>query len=165
MAWLTDSSDEMNGLDSLQTAALLERGQRDFAAAFGSRARGFLPPAWQRGHVHQGNAASSTRLERTGLEHLLGFFSLQSSEGKRIPLATWTWDCGRWSALGHLGHGIGRVLHSTTGAVPVLAIHPSDIARGFWPAILRLVRGFIDRGYEPSTPARLLRGSDAGAAA
>jgi hypothetical protein len=46
--------------------------------------------------------------------------------------------------------------------VPVLAVHPRDLARGYWPTILRLARELLDRGYEPTTAARLLeaRGAD-----
>ena len=43
--------DEMNGLGPDETRRTLERGQRVFAEVFGAPARGFLAPAWQRGHV------------------------------------------------------------------------------------------------------------------
>ena len=96
-----------------------------------------------------------------GLEHVLGFFSLKSWTGRRIRLATFTWDAGRWGGLGHLGHGIGWLLQSLGRGVPVLAIHPRDLARGFWPKILRLTQALLEAGYAPSTPAGLLRASDA----
>jgi hypothetical protein len=91
-----------------------------------------------------------------GLEHVLGFFSLESRTGQRVPLATCTWDCGRWAWLGHLGHGIGRLLQCGNGRIPTLAIHPSDIERGFWPTILRLTGELLDTGHEPTTLAGLL---------
>ena len=91
-----------------------------------------------------------------GLEHVLGFFSLDSSDGRRVPLATWTWDCGRWGWLGHVGHWVGRLSHATARGVPTLAIHPRDVERGFWPRIVRLVRELLAAGYEPSTPVGLL---------
>jgi hypothetical protein len=61
-----------------------------------------------------------------------------------------------------VGHGIGRLRHALAGAVPVLAIHPRDLARGYWPTILRLARELVDGGYEPTTTAGLLeaRGAD-----
>ena len=95
-----------------------------------------------------------------GLEHVLGFFSLESRAGRKVPLATWTWDCGRWGWLGHLGHGIGWLLQSLDRGVPTLAIHPRDLERGFWPKILRLTEELLETGYEPSTPAGLLEASD-----
>ena len=41
----------MNGLDRDDTRRTIEHGQRVFIEAFGEPARGFLAPAWQRGHV------------------------------------------------------------------------------------------------------------------
>lgn len=149
-SWLTGGSDELNGLDVEATRRTLERGQRVFTDAFGAPARGFLAPAWQQGHVCQ------TDVRACGLEHVLGFFSLETWSGRSVPLATWTWDCGRWSWLGHVGHGLGWLLQSPDRRVPSLAIHPRDLARGFWPKIIRLIQELREAGYEPSTAAGLL---------
>lgn len=143
---LTASSDEMNGLDPEETCRTLERGQRALIDAFGAPARGFVAPAWQRARVRPGD----------DLQHVLGFFSLESAAGRRVPLATCTWDCGRWSWLGHVGHGVGWLLRSRDGRVPTLAIHPRDLERGFWPQILRAVEKLLESGYQPTTPAALL---------
>ena len=147
---VAEGCDEMNGLDLEETRCTLERGQRVFGEVFGEPARGFLAPGWQSGHVRSGNA---------GLEHVLGFFSLEPAERAGIPLATFNWDCGRWGWLGHIGHGIGSLLQSLD-RVPVLAIHPRDLDRGFWPTIMRRTRELIDAGFEPSTPTALLQASD-----
>jgi hypothetical protein len=151
---LTGRADEMNGLDSEETRRTIERGQRVFADVFGATARGFLAPGWQPGHVR---LRDGTALQ---LDHVLGFFALESRGGRRVPLATWSWDCGRWSWLGHIGHGFGSLLHSLPRRIPVLAIHPRDVERGFWPAILQLTRTFVESGYEPSTLAALLDAND-----
>ena len=152
ITWLAERSDEMNGMDPDETRRTLERGQRVFTEILGEPARGFLAPAWQLGHVRLGTTL--------GLEQILGFFSLESREGRRVPLATWSWDCGRWGWLGHVGHGIGRLLHTVDRGVPVLAIHPRDLERGYWPRILRLIRELFETGYAPSTVAGLLEASD-----
>lgn len=159
VSWLADGTDEMNGLDERETRHAVEQGQRAFAEVFGEPARGFVAPAWQRGHVRldAGNLP--------GLHHVLGYFSLQARAGRTISLATWTWDCGRWGWLGHIGHGIGRLSQSLDLGVPTLAIHPADLERGFWPKILRLIRELLARGYEPTTPAKLLQVGDAEIAA
>jgi hypothetical protein len=52
------------------------------------------------------------------------------------------------------------MLQTLDRGAPVLAIHPRDLARGFWPTILRLTRELLDRGYQPSTSAGLLAASD-----
>jgi len=155
VTWLAEGCDEMNGLDSEATRRTLERGQDVLTEVFGEPVRGFLAPCWQVGQVRRGNG------NVLGLEHILGFFSLESWTGRRVPLATSTWDGGRWGGLGHLGHGIGWLLQSLGRGVPALAIHPRDLERGFWPKILRLTRALLEAGYAPSTAAGLLRASDA----
>lgn len=152
--WLAERSDEMNGLGRDEARLALERGQGVFTEAFGEPARGFLAPAWQRGLVRLGD------VDALGLDHVLGFFSLESRTGRTVPLATWTWDCGRWGWLGHVGHGIGWASQSLNRGVPTLAIHPRDLERGFWPKIVRLTQELIDTGYEPSTAAGLLEASE-----
>jgi hypothetical protein len=155
---LASGCDEMNGLSREETRRTLERGQRVFTDVFGEPARGFLPPGWQPGHVRSIDAAE------VKLDYVLGFFSLERAGRKQIPLATFSWDCGPWGWLGHVGHGIG-FLRQSPDRVPVLAIHPRDLDRGFWPAIMRLTRELIDAGFEPSTPLALLQATDAQAAA
>jgi uncharacterized protein len=154
MTLFAEGSDEMNGLTPQETRRTVERGQAVFTDVFGAPARGFLAPAWQRGHVRlvNGNAAR--------LQHILGFFSIESRAGRKVPLATWTWDGGRCEWLGQVGHGIGWLLQSLERGVPTLAIHPRDVERGFWPTILRLTRELLAMGYEPSTPAGVLEAGD-----
>jgi hypothetical protein len=144
----------MNGLDAEETRRALERGQRVFMDAFEAPARGFIAPAWQRGYVRVGNGNT------VGLDHVLGFFSLESRTGRRVPLATWSWDCGRWGWLGHVGHAVGQLRQSLHRGVPALAVHPADLSRGFWPTILRLTQDLLEHGYEPCTAAQLLEVSD-----
>ena len=148
-----EGCDEMNGLDPEETRRTLELGQQVFTDVFGTPARGFLAPGWQTGNVRR------VEVSALGLDHVLGFFSLESWTGRRVPLATWTWDCSRWGCIGHLGHGIGRLLQSLDRGVPTLAIHPRDLQRGFWPKILRLTRELRESGYEPATLAGLLGAS------
>lgn len=152
VSWLTDGNDEMNGLDARTTIVDVADAQHVFADAFGEPARGFLAPAWQRGHVRAGDL---------GLDYVLGFFSLDSRTGRSVSLATRSWDCGRWSALGHIGDGIGGLLQRLGGRVPVLAVHPADLRRGFGPKILRVTRELLDAGYEPCTPTELIGAGDA----
>jgi hypothetical protein len=153
---LTGRGDEMNGMGVDDTRRTLERGQRVITEMFGAPARGFLAPAWQRGHVRLKNASA----ELAGLDYVLGFFSLESSAGRKVPLATWSWDCGRWSCLGYAGHGIGWLSQSLNRGVPVLAMHPRDVQRGFWPGIVRQTRQLLMAGYEPSTLAEVLETRD-----
>ena len=149
---LVQRGDEMSGLSSDETRRTLERGQQLFTEVFGEPARGFVAPAWQRGNVN---------VSDFGFDHVLGFFSLQSRSGRRVPLATWSWDCGRWGWLGHVGHGIGWVSRALDRGVPMLAVHPRDLQRGFWPTIVGLTRNLVEAGYEPGTLAGVLEANDA----
>lgn len=153
MTYLAQSCDEMNGLDPADTRRTIECGQQVFIDVFGEPARGFVAPGWQVGQLR---VASKSDL---GLEHVLGFFSLESAT-RRIPLATWSWDCGRWSWLGQVGHAIGWLLQSLDRGVPTVAIHPRDLRRGFWPKILRLVEALLESECQPATPTALLEASD-----
>lgn len=148
VTYLTGGSDEMNGLDGDATRHTVERAQSIFADAFGQHARGFIAPAWQRGRVRPGSGSA--------LEFVMGFLSIETAGRGRVPLATHTWDCGRWRRLGHVGHGIGRLLRSRYGRVPVLALHPRDLGSGFWPTILGLTVQLMEAGYEPATVSELL---------
>jgi len=58
-----------------------------------------------------------------------------------------------------VGHGLGYLSQSFDRRVPVLAIHPRDLERGFWPAILRLATELVEAGYEPTTAAGLIEAS------
>jgi peptidoglycan/xylan/chitin deacetylase (PgdA/CDA1 family) len=102
---------------------------------------------------------------QAGLDYVVGFSSVQSAAGREVPLATWSWDSGRWGWLGHLGHGVGWLSQSLDRGVPTLAIHPRDLEHGFWPTIVRLIQpggkrfrpvGAHRCGYEPATVAGLL---------
>ena len=149
VTWLTDAGDEMNGLSLAETGRLLEQARQEFSSAFGERARGFIAPAWQQGRVRQVNS------RQAGFDFTWGFFCIEAGD-LRVPVSTWTWDCGRWGWLGHVGHGIGRVSQFLDRGVPVLAIHPRDIQRGFWPRILRLTEQLLKSGYEPTTPMEVV---------
>ena len=155
VSWLAERCDEFSGLDREEAGTLLERGQLAFADVFGQRARGFLAPGWQEG------GARGEHVKRAGLEYRLGYFAVETAGGEAVPLATWTWDCGRWAWLGRIGHAAGRALHLAGSGVASLAIHPRDIERGFWPAILDLTKRLLDTGHAPATPGALLRQADA----
>ena len=151
---LTDRSDEMNGLDDDAVRRTIDRGQEMFTHAFGAPARGFVAPAWQRGRVDVNDRVGLS------LDFVLGFFSLESRDGRTIPLATCAWDWGRWTWPGHFGHAIGRTLQTSQRRLPVVALHPKDLERGFWPQILRVIANLRECGYRPSTLAALMEAGD-----
>ena len=56
-----------------------------------------------------------------------------------IALATYSWDCGRFGCIGHLGNTIGRALSLFPRRLPCVVIHPADVARGFLEQALSLI--------------------------
>jgi hypothetical protein len=152
VSWIAEGCDEMGGLDPDETCRVLQRGQQAFVDAFGERARGFVPPGWEPGRVQDVLA------EGAGLDYILGYSSLRSPTGWKVPLATSSWDCGRWGWLGYVGEGAGRAMQGIGPRIVSLAIHPRDLKRGFWPRILRYIRDLVERGHAPTTPGRLMAG-------
>ena len=140
---LTRGSDEMNGLRSNDTVDLIASGQQVFADVFGGPARGFLPPAWQRGRLDTELAITA------GLSYTLGFFSIDLAAGRdvdastpaRVPLSTWSWDCGRIDWFGRVGDAVGRAMHAMTRGVPALA----DAFRPGWRPGVRPRSGDVRR--------------------
>ena len=132
---LTNHADELSGLNATEAIARLCHGQRILGEVFGAAARGFVPPAWQWG------ALTPERLASCSLRYGVGLRSVYSIEGARRPLATWSWDAGRFAALGWLGAANGAMLFALQPrATPCIVFHPADVARGFVPHGLRLVQ-------------------------
>lgn len=147
---LAERSDEMNGVRAQDASQFLIQAKQKLTRTFGGAIRGFLPPAWQRGH------ANDEAFRDAGLEYVLGYFRLESFSQQHIPLSTFSWDCGWWSALGLVGHTFGELQHAIGRGTPSLAIHPRDINRGYWPLVLRTVERLLKAGYTPTTPGRLI---------
>ena len=130
--------------------APLERGQRVFTEVFGEPARGFVAPAWQRGHVR------CEQRECPGAGSRPRLFLPRVTRGPNIPLATWTWDCGRWGWLGHVGHGIGWLSQSLRSRSP----DPGDSSQRSRARFLA-----EDPPAHPGAPRRWVRTEHAGGAA
>lgn len=144
VSWLTNQADEFASLSRYETEARLGQGQQIFKAVLGIEAEGFIPPAWQWGHINP------TLLSRYGLRFGVGFHAVYQVEGKSWPLATWSWDAGRIASLGWVTYWVGFLRwFLRPRATPCLVFHPSDEKRGFLPLGVRLVRSFLERGYRP----------------
>ncbi len=151
---MTARSDEMSGLDLEGALRTVDAGQRMLRTALGEPAEGFLAPAWQQGALRPRDLEGPTK-------YILGHFAVESRDGRRVSLTTWSWHCGRWSWLGHIGHAFGRAQHMLGLGVPSLALHPIDLEPGFWSRILGLVRELLAAGYEPDSARRIVEGVDA----
>lgn len=135
--------DEFAGLARARARQRLADGQQVMTDLFGRPAAGFLPPAWQAGPV------DASLLADSGLRFAVGFRRLRPRAGPAVPLATFTWDFGPIPWLGHVGAPLGLLLRLQPGAVPVVALHPCDEARGFLRPALALVRRLLDTGHRP----------------
>lgn len=144
VSWLTNHADEFKALSRHEIEERLSQGQQIFKEVLGVGAEGFVPPAWQWGHV------TPALLSRCGLRFGVGFRAIYGVEGKFWPLSTWSWDAGRIVSLGWVAYWVGFLQWALRPrATPCLVFHPSDEKRGFLPLGVRLVRSFLNRGYRP----------------
>ena len=126
------------------------RGVRLLQDLFGVAPLGFVAPTWRRG------ALTLPALERHGLAYLMGLAALERPGRPAVPLATWSWDLGRFAAAGWLGELTGGTLTLRRRAVPCVVIHPADVARGYLPRALRRIEGLLAQGYHPALPREFL---------
>jgi len=141
---LTGGADEFNEYNSAETSAMLKQGQQVMSNLYGKQATGFISPTFARGSL------TAEILSEQGLQFYVGMRTLEFHDGRCIPLATWCWDMGERTFLGHLGdvYGYARMkLHRNL--LPCLAIHPIDMHRGFKPKIVRLVETLLQQGRQP----------------
>ena len=141
---MTGGADEFNGLSIAETHLRLRNGQSMMQKFFGVPACGFIAPTFQRGKL------TADRLVNHGLHYMVGFRRIEFSNGRRIGVATWCWDMGRWRALGHAGYWYGHArMWLYRDLLPCLAIHPIDVDRGFMPQIVELVQSLVEGGRQP----------------
>ncbi|HUR47677.1 MAG TPA: DUF2334 domain-containing protein [Candidatus Saccharimonadales bacterium] len=137
---LTGGANEFSGLPKAEALERLGRGQKALTCAMGSPARVFVPPAWCAGAVAVKGAA------REGLSTIVTLRLLLTEEG-RIPLATYSWDCGRPGLLGYAGEWLGGLL----AGIPCITFHPADVRRGFLERGLSMVDRRLNEGRSPIT--------------
>jgi hypothetical protein len=89
-------------------------------------------------------------LRACGLDYATGMTAVERHGAPNIPLATWSWDSGRYAPLGHIGHALGQVMHAARPrAVPCVVFHPADVGRRFVARGARLVASLVARGRKP----------------
>jgi len=143
---LTGNANEFTRMGTCEAIKRLRCGQAILAEVFGQPANGFVPPAWQRGPI------TSSVLVVSGFRYSVGFTGVESVEGERIPLCTWSWDAGVFGPLGVAGEAVGSVLTAVhPEAVPCVVFHPLDVERGFLPRGMALVKKFLAEGRRPVT--------------
>ncbi len=151
LALLTKNSNELTGLSEEVIYQRLHWGQATLQEFFGHSARGFIPPAWQRGR------ASLKLLSECKIEYYVGMTSIQSVKRESIPLATWSWDVGSITPLGYLSEYFGYLLFATSRtAIRCVVFHPLDVERGFLIRGIRLVQKLLDEGRKPIVFHKLL---------
>jgi hypothetical protein len=88
----------------------------------------------------------------SGFRYSVGFTGVESTDGERFPLSTWSWDAGVVAPLGVTGEAVGNVLAAVRPeAVPCVVFHPLDVERGFLPRGMALVKKFLAEGRKPVT--------------
>lgn len=152
LSLLTGSADEFSRLTEVECEARIAAGLEMMNGHLSKRVVGFLPPAWQRGQ------ATSAVLLRHGLRFVLGMHGLEFVGHGTIPLATWSWDCGRIGWLGRIAEAYGSLqFRWQPQALPTIAIHPSDVSRGFLSRAVLTCQRLLAEGRHPVLAVDLLR--------
>jgi predicted deacetylase len=148
LAWLAGNSTEFIGLPPVEILARLQRGQGILREAFGAAASVLLPPAWCPG------ALTPAMAQRAGCYVLVGLTRLSTPTTKR-PLAVYSWDCGRFAALGYAGELLGRLRCHLRAAIPCIVLHPCDIRRKLLGRGLAVIDWLLHNGFAPATFAEI----------
>jgi hypothetical protein len=144
LGYLTGNAHEFVGLCAAEAQARLEQGQQILRDVFGRSAEVFVPPAWCLGPV------TVELANLAGLSVLVTLMRL-ATRTVELPLATYSWDCGRFAALGYIGEALGCVRRRFSGAIPCVVLHPADVARGWDARGLRVIDDLLEEGYRPAT--------------
>ena len=144
LSLLTGRADEFSRLTEIECSERLEAGLTRLECVSRKRPIGFLPPAWRRGQV------TPAVLSRHWLRFEVGMHSLEIDGQHSVPLATWSWDCGRIGWLGHLSERYGTLRAWLRPlALPTIAIHPADVRRGFLPRAVMICQRMLRQGRRP----------------
>ncbi len=144
VGWLTGQSNEFTGLSTSAAVERLQRGQAILTECFGQPAAGFVPPAWQWGPINL------ELLKTSGLRYGVGMAGIYYVDGRRAPLATWSWDAGVCAPLGYAGEALGAVRFKLRKeAIPCLVFHPLDVERGFVSRGIQLIEKNLSAGRKP----------------
>jgi hypothetical protein len=151
VAYLTEQANEFTSLTPISATRRIQAGQSDMKHYLGVPVHGFVPPAWQFGPI------TPALLKTCGLTYQLGFYSLQAAGCITQPLAVWSWDCGRFRALGLAGDALGTLHHVLfPNAMPCIVLHPRDVERGFLEHALSIIRRLLAAGWQPILPGNIL---------
>ena len=145
ISFLFNHADEFRGISLDAAKEKLFEGRQVITDIFGHSPTGFAPPAWFSGPV-DGKLLSSL-----GLEFMTSYFNILRVDGSKVPLATYSWDCGRYSCLGYLGELSGRFASINSQAIPQIVFHPSDVRRGFVAFGVRRIKDLLEQGYSATS--------------
>jgi hypothetical protein len=143
VSWVTDRADEFGGCSRQEVIERVGRGRSLLEQYIGEPVSGLVPPAWRM-------PVSIAELGGCGIEYVLNFARLESATGGILPLASFSWDWGRFAFLSRPGASLGQCLCLwNRPAVPIIVVHPADVGRGHLPSALRLLRRLKRAGGVP----------------
>lgn len=141
---LCNQCDEMRSWRTREIKGFLTTGKCILEDIFACDIRAFLPPAWLWGPVN------TNLILECGFRIHFGFHTLTFPQGKQ-RLATYSWDWGKLPFAGIVGTILGRVNSLRIGSLPVFAIHPADLERGYFTSILARLDDWLLHGFKPRT--------------
>lgn len=143
-SWLTRQADEFAGYGYAEAQTRMVQGCEILQTACGRRAAGFVPPAWSMGPVDM------KMVQECNLQFITRYFSVDMVNGSSVPINSWSWDSGRFASAGYVSHVWANTLQLfRPESIPVIVIHPIDVARGFFTVAIRLIQRFLTVGRTP----------------
>jgi hypothetical protein len=143
VSWATGRADEFGGCSAQDVIERVCRGHLRLQEIIGRTVSGFVPPAWRL-------PVNVNDLSDSGITYVLNFRRLQFASGHNVPLATFSWDWGRFSVLSRAGASLGNCLRLwNRHAVPVIVVHPTDVRRGYIACAVNLIRRLKSAGAVP----------------
>lgn len=150
LGWLTGAQNELGALPAAEAQGRLSRGRALLAELLGVAPVGAVPPAWDPGRL------SFEELVAAGLPLQVGLFAARAP-GRRVALATCSWDTDRAGLLAPLGEALGRVIGAAwPSAIHHVVLHPLDVRRGWLQRGLARVDALLAQGQRPAHFSEIL---------
>lgn len=160
VSWLTNGADEFGGLRPVEIQERVAKSQERIRALTGPRPMGMVAPCWRL-------PVSPHQLQ--GIDYVMGYnglvsccsdagqVPLQAAPLAAVPLASWSYDWGRFGSVASVVNIIPAWrFQFIKNVVPCVVIHPADVGRGWLPVAVHRIQKLLDLGYQPVTPQKLM---------
>lgn len=144
--------DKFMYLDKTEAKERLDRARKLYKQAFNSRPKGFIPPMWKQ------SKATYELLKEQKFRYTETFGTLEYFSGNKyagFPLGMESWSSNKYAFITKVFSNIYARLIWNRGGVVRYTIHPREVDNDNFEATLKLLDGFLERGWKPITYSEL----------